>query len=88
MTHFSTLLANTLTHITIGGKVSHAFYLILRLLTTLQTISIIVDQATDLFQVVKWFDPNNYQDPILIMAIGLTVSLAFLVVLSLRLIVS
>lgn len=54
------------------------------MIATLQTVSIMVDKKSDLFQLLQYFEPNNYLDSSLILMIGLALFLAFAALIALK----
>lgn len=85
MDHARQLLSNALKHIMIDGRVTVTFYLSLHLLLVLQLVSVIAHPLSDLFAAFQWFDPSNYLLPQYPVFFGFGLTLAFLLLLALRL---
>lgn len=82
------MIINAFTYLTIQASSSSFYYLLLSFISTLQTLSLIIEPQNDVFEVLLWLDPSNYLKINLLVINGLSLLIIFLIVLFLRLLVS
>ena len=82
------IIINAFTYLTIQANISSFYYLLLSFISTLQTVSLIIEPQNDVFEVLQWLNPSNYLKINLLVINGLSLLLIFLIVLFLRLLVS